>query len=75
MPVTSINYSRDGCCVVYTEGGISFHSKRVIVSIPTSLYYQIVFKPTLPQQKATLSDNTTAGYYSKVIYIFKEPWW
>jgi monoamine oxidase len=75
MPVTSIDHSRDGYCIVYTEGGVSFQSKRVIVSIPTSLYHQIAFKPALPQQKAILSDNTTAGYYSKIIYVFKEPWW
>ncbi|KAF7162451.1 hypothetical protein CNMCM5623_007742 [Aspergillus felis] len=75
MPVTSIDQSRKGRCVVSTEGGLSFYSRRVIVSSPTSLYHQIAFKPALPEQKAILSDNTAAGYYSKLIYVFNEPWW
>jgi monoamine oxidase len=76
MPVISIDQSRDdGHCVIDTEGGASFHCKRVIVSIPSTLYHKIDFKPTLPEGKAILSDNTAAGYYSKMIYVFKEPWW
>lgn len=75
MPVTSIAQSQGGHCTVYTDGGMSFQCRRVIVSIPTSLYHQILFKPALPKGKATLSDNTATGYYTKVIYVFKEPWW
>jgi monoamine oxidase len=54
---------------------MSFQCRRVIVPVPTSLYHQILFKPALPKGKATLSDNTATGYYTKVIYVFKEPWW
>lgn len=75
MPVVSIDQSQDGCCVVSTEADTNFHCKRVIVSVPTSLYQQITFKPTLPERKAILSDNTVTGYYSKLIYVFNEPWW
>lgn len=75
MPVTSIDQLRDGCCAVHTDGGISFQCRRVIVSIPTTLYRQIAFNPALPKRKAILSENTATGYYTKVIYVFKEPWW
>lgn len=75
MPVTSIDQSQGGHCTVYTDSGMSFQCRRVIVSVPTSLYHQILFKPALPKGKATLSDNTATGYYTKVIYVFKEPWW
>lgn len=75
MPVTSIDQSQGGRCVVHTDGGMIFRCKRVIVSIPTTLYHKIAFIPSLPEKKATLSDNTATGYYTKVIYVFKEPWW
>jgi monoamine oxidase len=47
----------------------------VIVSVPTTLYHKIAFNPPLPERKAALGDSTAAGYYTKVIYVFKEPWW
>ncbi|KAI9042924.1 uncharacterized protein KD926_004714 [Aspergillus affinis] len=53
----------------------SSSSRKVIVSIPTSLYHNITFNPPLPEKKVILSENTTTGYYSKMIYVFDEPWW
>lgn len=47
----------------------------MVVSIPTTLYRQIAFNPTPPKKKVILSDNTATGYYTKVIYMFKESWW
>lgn len=41
MPVTSVDQSQDGLCLVHTEGGVGFQCRRVIVSIPTALYHQI----------------------------------
>lgn len=76
MPVTSIDQTQGRHCTIYTDGGVSFQSRRVIVSIPTrTLYHQIAFKPALPKGKATLSDNTATRYYTNVIYVFKEHWW
>jgi monoamine oxidase len=54
---------------------MNLQCKRVIVSVPTTLYHQIAFNPALPKNKAALSDNTATGYYTKVVYVFKEPWW
>lgn len=75
MPVISIDQVRHGHCEVKTQGGTTFHCKRAIVSVPTSLYHKITFQPPLPEKKAILADNTTTGYYTKLVYIFKEPWW
>ena len=75
MPVTSIDQSQHGSCVVQTDGGITFQCQRVIVSIPSTLHHKIMFNPRLPDKKVTLSSNTITGYYTKVVYVFKEPWW
>ncbi|PWY81576.1 flavin-containing amine oxidase [Aspergillus sclerotioniger CBS 115572] len=75
-PVTSIDQSRsDGICVVQTLGRPTFHCRRVIVSVPTTLYRSISFSPPLPEAKHTLSRDTVMGYYSKMIFVFSEPWW
>ncbi|KAJ5637643.1 flavin-containing amine oxidase [Penicillium lividum] len=74
MPVTSIDQSGD-ICEVTTEPGNVFRGLKVIVSVPTSLYSSINFRPPLPKNKAVLSDNAVMGYYSKMIFVFKEPWW
>ncbi|RAK99987.1 flavin monoamine oxidase family protein [Aspergillus ibericus CBS 121593] len=75
-PVTSIDQSRpDGICLVQTVDTLTFHCRRVIVSVPTTLYQNISFSPPLPQTKSTLSHHTVMGYYSKMIFVFKEPWW
>lgn len=62
-------------CVVTTQRGQTFHCQKVIVSIPTSLYYTISFTPTLPEAKLALSESTTLGYYAKMVVIYSYPWW
>ncbi|PYI03998.1 amine oxidase [Aspergillus sclerotiicarbonarius CBS 121057] len=75
-PVTSIDQSRpDGICLVQTLDNATFHCRRVIVSVPTTLYQSISFSPPLPQTKNSLSHDTVMGYYSKMIFVFNEPWW
>ncbi|KAJ5630741.1 amine oxidase [Penicillium longicatenatum] len=74
MPVTSIDQSGD-ICEVTTEPGNVFRGLKVIVSVPTSLYSSITFNPPLPKNKAALSDYAVMGYYSKMIFVFEEPWW
>ena len=75
MPVTRIDHSRHGNCVVHAQSGRNFKCCKVIVSIPTSLYHRITFNPLLPEKKVILSENTTTGCYTKMIYVFSEPWW
>ncbi|KAL2826190.1 amine oxidase [Aspergillus pseudoustus] len=74
-PVTAIDHSRCGHCVVHTQSGRTFQCRKVIVSIPTSLYHRIAFSPRLPEKKVILSDNTATGCYTKLVYVFNEPWW
>jgi monoamine oxidase len=76
MPVVSIDQTRAHApCAVQTASGVAFAGWRVIVSVPTTLYDTISFKPSLPSGKSMLSENTAMGYYSKMIFLFSEPWW
>jgi monoamine oxidase len=62
-------------CTVKTKSGHKYHSKKLILSVPTSLYPNIDFEPHLPPAKKELGDSTELGYYSKSILVFDEPWW
>ncbi|KAG5787854.1 hypothetical protein H9Q69_013076 [Fusarium xylarioides] len=62
-------------CTVKTKNGHKYHSKKVILSVPTSLYPKIDFEPHLPPAKKELADSTELGYYSKSILVFDGPWW
>ncbi|KAM5358100.1 hypothetical protein ACJZ2D_015593 [Fusarium nematophilum] len=73
-PVTSIAQSSKGC-TVKTRNGQRFYSKKVIVSVPTSLYHLIDFQPSLPPAKKELAESTTLGYFSKTVLVFDSPWW
>ncbi|KAJ5281276.1 flavin-containing amine oxidase [Penicillium angulare] len=73
-PVTSIDQTGP-VCIISTDPGKIFHCRKVIVSVPTTLYNSITFNPPLPTKKAILCDNAVMGYYSKMIFVFKEPWW
>ncbi|KAJ5160466.1 flavin-containing amine oxidase [Penicillium canariense] len=75
-PVASIDQSPGHHSVaVLTQAGESFFGRHAIVSIPTTLYPTITFNPPLSNKKAALSENTVLGYYSKTVFVFKEPWW
>lgn len=73
-PVKTITQSDDGC-IVETNDGVQYSSKRVIVSVPTTLYRLIEFIPALPPSKRLLQESTKMGYYSKTVLVFSEPWW
>ncbi|KAI8649619.1 Amine oxidase [Fusarium keratoplasticum] len=73
-PVTRIAQSSKGC-TVETRNGQRFYSKKVIVSVPTSLYPLIEFQPQLPREKRELAKSTKLGYYSKTVLVFDSPWW
>lgn len=75
-PVASVTQYEGGHgVVVITQSGESFHGRKAIISVPTTLYPTITFNPPLPAKKTALSDNTVMGYYSKTIFVFREPWW
>src|SRR6187402_379851 len=73
--VTAISQSTTGFCTVDTSSGRKIRCRKVIVSVPTTVYHKIQFNPPLPPSKQVLSDSTGAGYFSKIIFAFEKPWW
>lgn len=72
-PVRSIKQTASGVEVTSARG--SFLAKKVIVSVPTPLYYEMDFSPTLPPAKLKLSQGTVLGYTAKFIAAYSHPWW
>lgn len=76
-PVVSIaqpsTTSKD--CLVTTSDGTQYSCKKVMLSVPTSLYHTLTFHPPLPTSKQELGASTFLGYYSKTILVFSSPWW
>jgi monoamine oxidase len=73
-PVSRISQTRSGATVT-TEDGTKYHCKKVIVSVPTPVYKDLVFSPPLPLDKLQYSSSTTLGYYAKMILLWDQPWW
>lgn len=74
-PVSEIVQNGKTDCIVKTTTGLTAHCKKVILSIPTTLYPSISFAPPLPPAKQKLSEGTALGYYAKMIFVFEKPWW
>ena len=69
----SIHQTPNGVYVASGRG--QFQCRRVIVSVPTTLYKDIVFNPPLPEDKLALSKVSKDGFVTKMNLIYKEPWW
>ncbi|KAE8330550.1 hypothetical protein BDV39DRAFT_28407 [Aspergillus sergii] len=75
-PVTEIKQDpATGSCTVHTANNITFHAKKVILSVATPLYNRITFDPPLPEYKQLLVKENKLGYYSKIIFVFDKPFW
>jgi monoamine oxidase len=74
-PVACVERRENGLCDVRTTTGTVHTCKRVVITVPTCLYDTITFVPPLPESKRCLYENTTLGYYSKMILVFQTPWW
>lgn len=72
-PVRYIEQSPSGLHVYSAKG--KYTCKRVIVSLPTPLYKDIVFSPALPQDKLDLSKANKLGFINKVLIRYNSPWW
>ena len=72
-PAWTIEQTLSGIQVTSPRG--SFLAKKVIVSVPTPLYYEIDFSPPLPPSKLKLSQGTVLGYTAKFIAAYSRPWW
>ncbi|KAF4826680.1 putative flavin-containing monoamine oxidase A [Colletotrichum tropicale] len=73
MPVSKIAQSNESC-MVSTSPGPAYRCKKVLLSVPSTLYPLIEFTPILPATKEALS-KSRLGYYSKTILVFEKPWW
>ncbi|KAJ3960125.1 hypothetical protein N0V92_003229 [Colletotrichum tropicale] len=61
-------------CMVSTSPGPAYRCKKVLLSVPSTLYLLIEFTPSLPATKEALS-KSKLGYDSKTILVFEKPWW
>ncbi|KAK4504152.1 hypothetical protein PRZ48_005068 [Zasmidium cellare] len=71
-PVRKIEQISGGTRVISARG--VFEASRVIVSVPTPLYQEIIFDPPIPEKDA-LSKATKLGDYGKLIVFYRTPWW
>lgn len=76
-PITGIEQhpQTEICTVRSSQTNRAFQARKVVISIPTTLYSQISFDPPLPESKQRFAKNNRIGYYSKMIFIFDQPWW
>lgn len=61
--------------VVRLKNGQEYRGRKVIISLPTPLLQDVSFSPSLPFSKSDYSRSAKLGYYSKMIVVYKEPWW
>jgi monoamine oxidase len=73
-PVTAIKDSGTSI-TVSTKNSTTYTAKRVVVSLPTTLYKTIQFSPALPPSKIKLAERTIHGHTSKVFLSYSTPWW
>lgn len=52
-----------------------FSARKVVLSIPSTLYSSIAFHPPLPADKRALGEESVQGYYSKTVFVYPAPWW
>ncbi|KAI0000254.1 amine oxidase [Xylariaceae sp. FL0662B] len=73
-PVTRVTTQKGGVKVDTPDRG-SFSARKIVVTIPTTLYSTIEFSPPLHENKQTLGNSTALGYWSKTTFVFSRPWW
>lgn len=74
QPVVALHQMEPQKVEVTTDSG-TVSARKVIVAISTSAYKNITFQPALPQGKRIMSDSFHFGYYTKVMFAFKSPFW
>lgn len=74
--VEGITQTSDGKMEVRTKtGGTTYLARKVISSVPSPVLKTIAFSPPLPPSKRLLIESSTYGYYTKVMMVFKTPFW
>ena len=73
-PVTAIE-DTGKLITVSTKMNETYTAKRIVLSLPTTLYNTIQFSPPLPPNKLKLATKTIHGHTSKVFLSYSTPWW
>ena len=73
QPVRTIS-QHDGAVTVESEG-VSVRAGRAIVAVPPALAAEISFDPALPRDRADLYRSAVAGWETKTLVVYDEPFW
>jgi monoamine oxidase len=72
-PVRSITQSGDQ--VTVDTDGLTVSAGRAVVSVPPALALEITFDPALPEDRASLYRKAVAGWETKTLVVYDEPFW
>jgi monoamine oxidase len=73
-PVASID-DRGSYVAVTSTNGRTFHGRKCIISIPSTLLRGINIQPPLPRPTQDMANATKLGDYNKSIVCYDRPWW
>lgn len=74
QPVTGISQIESSSVFVEVPG-CDIRARKLISSVPLPVLKTITFDPPLPPKKQLLVNSFRYGYYTKVMAIFRSPWW
>jgi monoamine oxidase len=72
-PVSAI--AQDGAGVVVDAGEVRVRARHAIVTIPPALTADIAFTPALPADRLALYRQAQAGWETKTLLLYDEPFW
>lgn len=61
--------------VVVAADGVSVTTRHAVVAVPPVLALDIVFDPTLPEDRRALYSSAVAGPETKTLVVYDEPFW
>ncbi|DAZ94117.1 TPA: hypothetical protein N0F65_008981 [Lagenidium giganteum] len=74
-PVQTIDYSAPDVVTITSKSGEQLRCKRVVVTVPTSVFKDIEYLPCLPQDKADAVDTYGMRRAAKVLLQFNTSFW
>ncbi|RAL10963.1 flavin monoamine oxidase family protein [Aspergillus homomorphus CBS 101889] len=73
-PVATIDDHSSHVTVTSTKGQ-TFTARKVILSIPSTMYKELNISPRLPAAVQEVTNGTVLGDYNKAIVCYDRPWW
>ena len=73
-PVYSIHQQHKDHTIIQSASQ-TVTARKVISAVPAAVLKDITFDPPLPARKELLLNSFRYGYYTKVMMIFKQPFW